>query len=234
MNETKQSLAVPVAIVIAGIFIAGALYLSGTKNTETAKKPTTDAQAGDVTMKPIDIKKDHILGNPDAPIKIVEYSDTECPYCKRFHTTLNKIVQDYGKDGKVAWVYRHFPLDIHPKARKEAEATECAAELGGNTKFWAYINKVYEVTPGNNGLDPAELPKIAVEVGLDKTAFESCLASGRHAATVEASFQDGLKAGARGTPYSVIVTKDQKIPITQGALPYEDMKSVIDMVIKNI
>lgn len=234
MNETKQSLAVPAAIVIAGLFIAVALYLSGTKNSETAKAPSVKAEAGDVTMKAVDVKTDHILGNPDAPIKIVEYSDTECPFCKRFHTTLNKLVQDYGKDGKVAWVYRHFPLDIHSKAKKEAEATECAAELGGNTKFWEYINKIYEVTPGNNGLDPAELPKIAAQVGLDKIAFESCLSSGRHASTVEAQFQDGLKAGARGTPFSVIVTKDQKIPITQGALPYEDMKSILDMVIKNI
>ena len=59
--------------------------------------------------------EDHIFGNPDAPVKLVEYSDFECPFCKRVHPTLKKIMADYGIDGEVAWVYRHFPLDsIHP------------------------------------------------------------------------------------------------------------------------
>jgi len=106
---------------------------------------------------------DNALAN--APVKIVEFSDTECPFCKRFHTTMQQVVKD--SNGQVAWVYRHFPLDqLHSKARKEAEATECAAELGGNEKFWAYLNRLMEVTPANDGLDLAELPVIAAYVGL--------------------------------------------------------------------
>lgn len=111
---------------------------------------------------------DHVLGNPNALVTIIEFSDTECPFCKKFHETMRKIIDEYGKDGKVKWVYRHFPLDqIHSKSRKEAEATECATEQGGNEKFWEFINKIYEITPSNNGLDPAELPKIAKSIGLN-------------------------------------------------------------------
>ena len=71
---------------------------------------------------------------------------------------MQKIVADY--KGQVAWVYRHFPIDsLHSRARKEAEATECANEFGGNTVFWQYLDKIFELTPSNDGLDPAELPK---------------------------------------------------------------------------
>ena len=129
-----------------------------------AQTRKSDIEASLINMKPIS-DSDHILGDKNAPVKIVEFSDTECPFCKRFHTTMQQVVKD--SNGQIAWVYRHFPLDqLHSKARKEAEATECAAEMGGNEKFWAYLNRLMEVTPANNGLDPAELLTIAAYVGL--------------------------------------------------------------------
>src|SRR6185436_7093141 len=99
-----------------------------------AKAFETNTVGNRVEMEPV-TEKDHILGNPNAEVIMVEYSDLECPFCKEFHSTLRRVMNEYGKDGKVAWVYRHFPIDsLHPKARKEAEATECAAELGGESK----------------------------------------------------------------------------------------------------
>src|SRR3546814_20902810 len=75
----------------------------------------------------------HVLCIPDASGKGIEFSDFESPFCKGFHRTMGQVMEEYGQDGKVAWVYRHFPIDsIHSKARKEAQASECAAELGGN------------------------------------------------------------------------------------------------------
>lgn len=110
--------------------------------------------------------EDHVLGDRNAPVKLIEFSDLECPFCKRFHPTAKQVVTEYA--GKVALVYRHFPLDsLHAKARKEAEATECANEQGGNDKFWAYMDRLFDVTPSNDGLDLAELPKIAAFVGLE-------------------------------------------------------------------
>jgi protein-disulfide isomerase len=130
MNMEKLS--VPIAIVIAGVLIAGSLYYS---NIKVAKQVVNTAPTEAISMRAVS-SDDHILGNPNADVVIVEYSDTECPFCKQFHTTLRRVMDEYGKDGKVAWVYRHFPIDqLHSKARKEAEATECANELGGAEKF---------------------------------------------------------------------------------------------------
>lgn len=179
-------------------------------------------------MKPVS-KDDHIRGNPDASVKIVEYSDTECPFCKRFHPTMLQVMDEYGKDGKVAWVYRHFPLDqLHSKARKEAEATECAAELGGNDTFWSYLDRLMEVTPANNGLDLAELPKIAEYVGLDTAKFNECLSSGRYAQKIEKHVQDAIATGGQGTPWSIVVGKNGKKYPLSGAQPYEAVKQLID------
>ncbi len=105
-------------------------------------------------MSPV-TSADHIQGDINAPVKVVEYSDLECPFCKRFHTTMQQVMKEYGKD-KVAWVFRQFPLSqLHSKSPKEAEATECVAELGGNDAFWKFVDLINEVTPSNNALDKA-------------------------------------------------------------------------------
>jgi protein-disulfide isomerase len=203
----KNNNLIPIAIVVAGILVAGAVYMNSRGG---ADGPTPDGnEPQEITLAPI-TAEDHILGNPDADIVIVEFSDLECPFCKSFHGTMNTIMGEYGKDGRVSWVYRHFPLtNLHSKAVVEAVATECAAELGGNQGFWDYINRLYEVTPSNNGLDLNLLPEMAEEVGLDKVKFEECLESERHLDKIEAQLNDGVAAGARGTPYNVLVLSDE-------------------------
>lgn len=177
-------------------------------------------------------KDDHVRGDRNARVLLIEYSDLECPFCKRFHQTPQQIVNEY--KGKVAWVYRHFPLDqIHSKADKEAEATECANEIGGNDGFWKYTDKLFEVTPANNGLDPAELPKIAIQVGLDGAKFKTCLDSGKYKDHVEADYQSGVKAGVTGTPGNILLdTKTSKTKLIPGALPFEQFKTEIDAMLK--
>lgn len=93
----------------------------------------------DTTVKLASITADdHFNGDINAPIKIVEYSDIDCPFCKRFHTTLEQVKALYGD--KVVWVYRHFPIvQLHPDSFNKSHATECVAELGGNEKFWQYL-----------------------------------------------------------------------------------------------
>jgi protein-disulfide isomerase len=174
--------------------------------------------------------RDHLRGNPAAPVKLIEFADTECPLCKRFHPTLKRVVEDY--HGQVAWVFRHFPIaEIHPRAPKEAEASECAAGLGGEAKFWEYLDRLYEITPSNNRLDPAELPRIAQHVGLERASFGQCLASGRHAARVAANVADAQAAGAPGTPYTVIVAPNGKTYEVVGNQPVEVLKLVIDIAL---
>ena len=176
---------------------------------------------------------DHIRGNPDAPVKIVEYSDTECPFCKRFHDTMKQVMDEYGKSGKVAWVYRQFPLtQLHSKATKEAEATECANELGGSDKFWAYIDRLFQVTPSNDGLDPAELPKIAEYVGLNVQKFNTCLLSGKYVSHIQSDTQNATATGGNGTPWSIIVaTTGKKYPLS-GAQPYASVKQLVELALQ--
>ncbi len=88
-------------------------------------------------------ENDHIIGQLNAPITIIEYSDLDCPFCKRFHETMKQITSTYGPD-QVAWIFRHMPLtSLHPNAIKQTEATECASELGGPQAFWALLSEIF-------------------------------------------------------------------------------------------
>ncbi len=233
IQETQSQIAnnfgVPFAIIVAGLAVAAAVYFGDSKKVVA---PVAGGQAPqEISLEPV-TTVDHIIGNPKAEIIIVEYSDTECPFCKNFHVTMNKIMTEYGDGGKVAWVYRHFSLPFHTKAPKEAEATECAAKQGGNTKFWEYTNKLFEITPGNDGLDLAVLPKIAEMVGLDVPMFEKCLASGEMKTFVDAGIASGSKAGVQGTPHSLIVVNKKVVGVIPGAQPYEAVKAQIDALLK--
>lgn len=194
-------------------------------NNNAAPPETTADQIEKLT------EGDHVRGNRNAEILLIEYSDTECPFSKRFHPTAKQVAEEF-KD-KVAWVYRHFPLDqIHSKTRKEAEATECAAKLAGNDGFWKLVNKIYEVTPSNNGLDLTILPKLASEVGLNQNDFKKCLDSGEMAQKVEANYQSGIKVGIQGTPGVVLLnTKTNKVSIIPGAVPFEQIKASINALL---
>ncbi len=224
-----QRLAVPLAIVVAGALIAVALYFS---NQNRVAGPTGNEQRPTVAEDIRGVQKDdHVRGNPNAELVIVEYSDTECPFCKNFHNTMKQVIDTYGADGKVAWVYRHFPLaQLHPKAPHEAVALECAAELGGNEGFWKYTDKIYAVTPSNNGLDTAQLPVIAEQVGLDKAAFTTCLESDKHKARVDKDMAEAVAAGGQGTPHSIIIFGGEQLPI-EGAQPFEVVKNMIDTLL---
>ena len=156
--DRKSNFAVPMAIIIAGALVAGALYFNRGSGENGAQNNLAVKDNAVETAKENNVKAvssaDHIRGNPNAKVKVIEFSDPECPFCKRFHDTMNQIIDEYGKSGQVAWVYRHFPLDaIHSKARKESEALECANEQGGGANFWAYLDRLFEVTPSNDGLD---------------------------------------------------------------------------------
>ncbi|NTV44487.1 MAG: thioredoxin domain-containing protein [Candidatus Yonathbacteria bacterium] len=212
---------VPIAIVIAGGLIGASIYFSRTVTPGAPKASDNPA----LVIK----SDDHIVGNPKAKIVVIEYSDLECPYCKGYNTTTTRLLDTYGASGDMALVFRHFPLDvIHKKSAKEAEATECAAELGGNEAFWKYLNGVFDVTPSNDGLDLAQLPVIAEKIGLDKTAFQSCLDSGRHADDVTNDQNEGLSLGVQGTPYSIFILEQGTYFVMNGAFPFE----MVDMLVK--
>ncbi|MBI2622240.1 thioredoxin domain-containing protein, partial [Candidatus Microgenomates bacterium] len=174
MPENKPTPIVPLLVVllIIAAFIIGILwtkmqYLEGGKvssTTQTAPAPpTTQTAPATGSIRPVD-DRDHIRGSKDAKIKLVEFSDLECPFCKSFHPTMQKVLKEF--DGQIAWVYRHFPLDsIHPRARPAALAAECVASLGGNDKFWNYVDKLFEGAPVT--LTDDQLKTIATGLGVN-------------------------------------------------------------------
>ncbi len=226
----KNNLAIPAAIVFAGFLIALAVMYTGRGQTLAPTENKNPAAASGITVKSV-TPGEHIFGNPSAPVKIVEYSDLECPFCKQFHVTMRQIMNDY-KDGQIAWVYRQLPLDsLHSKARREAEASECAAKLGGNDKFWEFINRVFEITPSNNGLDLSLLPEIADYVGLNRKDFENCLNSGEFKKTIDNSIAEATAAGAQGTPYSIVLGPNGQQIVVNGAQPYAFVKQAVDSIL---
>jgi predicted DsbA family dithiol-disulfide isomerase len=143
-----------------------------------------------------------------------------------------EIMKEY--KGKVAWIYRHFPLDVlHKKARKEAEAAECVGYLGGDSAFWLFADKIFEVTPSNDGLDHNLLPDLAFQAGVDKENFKRCLNEGRYAKNVEEDANEALKMGIRGTPTSIVIAPNGKKFLIQGARPYSQVKDVIEEALRN-
>ena len=214
------------AIIIAGLIIGGAVLLkdSSSSRTTSVNNGTPNTFLGRAVSA-----DEHIVGSKNAKIVIVEYSDTECPYCKSFHKTMEQVVKE--SNGDVAWVFRHYPIpQLHAKAAREAEATECAWEQGGNDAFWKYTNRLFEVTTSNDGLAASELPKIAQYVGLDVTAFNACLSSGKYKEKVAADVTDGGQAGVRGTPSSFVLVKGKLVDTIPGALPYDSVMEMLGKI----
>ena len=192
------------------------------------------AAAAAKNVRRVSADRDHIYGNPDASVSLIEYSDFECPFCKRFHPTAKKIVEAY--DGEVNWVYRHFPLAFHnPGAQKQAEASECAAALGGNDAFWQYTDLIYKRTRSNGkGFPIDKLVPLAKEIGLEETGFRECLDEGRFAEKVTEDLEEGGRAGITGTPGNILLhnTTGEVIP-RPGAAPYDTLKELIDQLLES-
>jgi protein-disulfide isomerase len=237
----SNQLAIPLAIVFGFGLIAAAVFFSGGGMGKSAQnvdpsKAIADVEGGVVEkgpVRPVDAK-DHIRGNPNAPIVIVEYSDYECPFCKNFHETMTKVMDKYGSDGKVAWVYRQFPIEqLHPSAPRIAQASECVAELVGNDAFWKFSDQVFAERGVNEPTNMSRLTEFATTAGVEATAFNACLEDGRTKSLVAEDMTDGINAGAKGTPYSVVTVGGQQ-GIINGAQPYEYVDSVLTTLVAQI
>lgn len=225
-----RSVMLPMSIIIAAFLISGAvLYSPGAEKgagepQELRAELVSAALEGKLSKIPPVNSQDRIEGDADAKIKIIVYTDFECPFCKEFHSTLSRALREFSPD--VALVYRHYPLsDLHPRAAKEAEAAECAGDLGGNASFWKFIGRLFEITPSNNGLDPAELPRIAQRIGIDKELFEACLAGGKYAVRIAEQAKDAESAGIEGVPYGIVFSGGKRADVIPGAIPFESSEA---------
>ncbi|MBM3205053.1 hypothetical protein FJZ48_03695 [Candidatus Uhrbacteria bacterium] len=180
----------------------------------TNTQPPAPAAAGPV--KAVNEKEDHILGNKKAKVTLIEYSDFECPFCKRYLPTVKQAVAEFPND--VRLIYRHYPLSFHPNAQKAAEASECAAKLGGNDAFWKMHDKIFTMA----SLSMDAYVTAAKEIGLNEQKFRSCVDSGETAGRINTDASEGTAAGVEGTPATFV-----NGTLVSGAVPYETLKAAI-------
>ena len=225
----------PLAIILGCSIIAGAIYMSHNTNTEVlekkevkkeTKKEKEEFKKTDYVRKVDD--KDHVKGAKDAKVTIIEYTDFECPYCKRFHNTMKEVLSE---ESDVKLIFRQFPLDsLHPKnARKAAEASECVDKLGGNEAFWKFANEYFSTTKTNDrwNIDD-ELEKIVKISGVDKSEFDKCYLNNEFKDKVQKDVDNAIKTGGRGTPWSILITKSGKTIPINGAFSKEKIKQMIE------
>lgn len=217
---------IPLAIIIAGAMISGAVIYSNNKNSNLAgeaQKPVASpaGQEEEDTTKVYSVSADDdaVKGDADAKITIIEFSDYQCSFCAKAEATLKKIFNEYGD--KVKLVYRDYPLDFHDNAQDAAEAAECA---GDQNKFWEYHDLLFaKQDKWSESKDGAEFKTYAKDLRLDAVAFSQCLDSDKYAEEVKKDQSDGEAVGVSGTPAFFI--NGRKIT---GAQPFSEFKKIID------
>ncbi len=244
INGSKLSM--PMAIIVAGVLIAGAIYFSSLapKNTPTNNNGNTAT-----AITPVG-KDDRTLGNPNAKVTLIMYEDFQCPFCGAISGSLksnSQVIQylkkgdpnwtpfmpeimNYVKNGEVLLVYRDWAF-LGEESIKAAEAARCAGDQG---KFWEYHDYLYAHQNGENqgGFSDINLKSFAKNLSLNTTTFNKCLDESKYAQAVADSKDEGIKAGVQGTPKGFIL-KDGKIVATiDGAESLSVVKQKIDTALK--
>ena len=221
------------ALVI--VLVAVVFYMVGAKGGTTGNvvdPGTQPVPSGDPTKVTVD--DDAILGNKNAKVTIIEFSDYQCPFCRKFWVeTYPQLKKDYIDTGKIRLVFRDFPLSsIHPMAEKSAEAAECVREKDGDSAYWKIHDKIFSeqnildsgsangavtktVTYNND-----DLKKWAKDLRYD---ISDCLDTGKYADEVAKDLRDGSAAGVQGTPGFIVNGQ-----LISGAQPYSVFKQAID------
>lgn len=230
-----RDLLIPGSIMIAGVAIGLGLYFSGgggpAAQLGAAPSPAAQQEPVDQTdqIAPV-TENDYRKGPADAAVTIVEYSDFDCPFCSRFHDSMNEIVAN---NPDVAWVYRHFPLEqLHPEAEGVAMAAECVGELAGSDAFWSFTDGYFAARGANDGTAHDVLvPRLAVEAGVSNAALTECMDSGRTQPLVQEDIDNAIATGGRGTPWSILIGPTGETYPINGALPTAAIEQLIEVAL---
>lgn len=229
-EQGRKDYLLPASILIAGVMISGSIfYLVGNQNQNRAglglAREQLDPESGQALQSPKISSRDVILGDLNAKVALIEYGDYQCPFCGRFFSDTESLIREnYIKSGKVKMVYRNFAF-LGPESFAAAEAAECARD---QKQFWAYHDLLFttEIQDGsehNGNLNRDLFMKLAGQLKLDTNAFGACVDNKKYADLIKKDASDAKAVGVNSTP--IIFINDQKI---QGALPYDNFKSVID------
>lgn len=246
---------VPGSILLASMIISTSILFSGgvlkikgltiQKETNLAaqaapipaqkpSQPQAAAQPDPSTPVKVDISDSPILGDKNAKLTLVEFSDYECPFCKKvYDELLPELKKNYISTGKVRLVYKNLPLPFHQNAFKEAEAALCARDQGGDIAYFKYHDQIFTKTSGGGtGITLDQLPTLAKEVGLNATTFQNCLGSGKFKTQVDKDLAEAQRVGANGTPTWFLgkTTGSDSVEgtIMVGAQPFSAFKTAID------
>lgn len=236
MKFQKQWLIFGIGAVL--VFVLGAAlggmfvkiqYLEGKVSGVTAAAPSaapTQPQQPEIPTK-INIAispTDPVLGDPNAKLTIIEFSDFQCPYCEQLYKNVEKqLIKEYVDTGKAKFVYKQLPLvGLHENALSAANASLCAKE---QNKFWEYHDKLFEIqgTGSSDALSVSNLKKYAVDLRLDSSKFDNCFDNKKYDSQIQADIAEANKNGINGTPFTVVGTT----PVN-GAQPYAQFKAAID------
>lgn len=228
MREKRQRQARLQRMGMIGIIVVGALLIAAALIYPNLKPVGEVARAGSVERPMVN---DNAMGDPNAPIKIEEFSDYQCPFCARFYEDTEwQIADSYVADGTVYFVYRSFGNFIGPESKAAAEAAYCA---GDQDKYWEYHDILFANLTGENvgAFANRRLQAFAEALSLDMDAFNSCLNSGKYSDRVDQDRVDGTAAGVTGTPAFVItytVNGEEKQRFISGALPFSEFQTEIE------
>ncbi|MBI1972139.1 MAG: DsbA family protein [Candidatus Aenigmarchaeota archaeon] len=222
-KSTLRTVSIVLLTLIIGIYLGSQFFVPKTGLTTT----TTIQQRASIS-----VDDDPSLGDTNAPVTIVEFSDFQCPFCRAtYRDVLPDLKANYVSTGKVNFVYRDFPLpaSLHPAAFIAAEAGQCANEQG---KFWEMHDKIFDEQnkqgQGTVAFSADNLKSWAAEIGLDTSSFNSCLDLEKYASEVQKDLSDGEKAGVQGTPTFFIGNAKDGYVVIPGAVPYSVFKQVVD------
>ena len=216
-------------VLLIAVVVLGVMLYNSNDNSDVGTGNVVNTGTDPAAQQPAQISAsvddDAVLGDKNAKVTIIEFSDYQCPFCARFWSqTLPQIKKDYVDTGKVKFVYRDFPLtSIHPMAQKAAEAAECVGEKGGDKAYFEMHDAIYK-NQAQLSLD--NLKAWAKDLGYD---ISSCLDSGKYASEVQKDTSDAQASGGRGTPYFVIMKSGEKTGTAlSGAQPFSTFKEAID------
>ncbi|KKP42962.1 MAG: DSBA oxidoreductase [Parcubacteria group bacterium GW2011_GWA1_33_6] len=237
-HNEKYKLFLPLSIIVASIIISGTILYSDMNSSSNTVNNNNNQNNNQQVQGPVKVSVDNdaVLGDKNAPITMIEFSDYECPFCKRhFLQVYPDIKKDYIDTGKVKLVFRDFiAVDGHnPLATTEAMAAECAREQGGDQMYFKYHDEIFKKTTSNgNGLKLEDLTTIANSLSINSTQLQQCIDSNKYKEEILKDIADGSKAGVSGTPSFFIgeSTSDGLIDgaMVVGAQPFDAFKVIIE------
>jgi len=240
-----------VGVLVAAAFLIGSLYTkvqyleknggsSAKTATQTAPLAATPQAPLPESNNPVKVSVDDdpVQGDKKAKITMIDFTDYECPFCKRyFDDTFSQIKKEYIDTGKIKYVVRDLPLSFHANAHKEAQAAECTREQGGDKVYFKYHDEIFKRTTSNGtGLALDQLSVIANDLGLNGTALQTCLDSDKYKEEVDKDLADAATVGANGTP-TFFIGKSTGNSVIEGikivgAQPFSAFQAEIDKQLK--